>query len=130
MDLFANHHTKVKASELRDKSQAELTQTLDQYKRELLDLKVQQVAGAAAAKSSKIRDIRKNIARVLTVITQQNRDAVRAEYAGKKHIPKDLRAKKTRALRRVMTQYELSRKTVRQHKKDQHFGPRQYAIKA
>ncbi|KAJ2275241.1 60S ribosomal protein L35, L29, partial [Coemansia sp. RSA 451] len=68
----------VKVAELREKSQAELTQTLDQYKRDLLDLKVQQVAGAAAAKSSKIRDVRKNIARVLTVITKQNRDAVRA----------------------------------------------------
>ncbi|KAJ2304993.1 60S ribosomal protein L35, L29, partial [Coemansia sp. RSA 2702] len=117
-------------TELRDKSQAELTQTLDQYKRELLDLKVQQVAGAAAAKSSKIRDMRKNIARVLTVITQQNRDTVRAKYAGKKHIPKDLRAKKTRAMRRALTKYELSRKTERQQKKDIHFGRRQYAIKA
>ncbi|KAJ2359958.1 60S ribosomal protein L35, L29 [Coemansia sp. RSA 2610] len=121
---------KVKITELRDKSQAELTQTLDQYKRELLDLKVQQVAGAAAAKSSKIRDMRKNIARVLTVITQQNRDTVRAKYAGKKHIPKDLRAKKTRAMRRALTKYELSRKTERQQKKDIHFGRRQYAIKA
>ncbi|KAI9471338.1 60S ribosomal protein L35, L29 [Coemansia sp. RSA 989] len=121
---------KVKIAELREKSQAELTQTLDQYKRELLDLKVQQVAGAAAAKSSKIRDMRKNIARVLTAITQQTRDAARAEYAGKKHIPKELRVKKTRALRRALTKEELSRKTLRQRKKEAHFSRRQYAIKA
>ncbi|KAJ2483641.1 60S ribosomal protein L35, L29 [Coemansia sp. RSA 2131] len=121
---------KVKVAELREKSQAELTQTLDQYKRDLLDLKVQQVAGAAAAKSSKIRDVRKNIARVLTVITQQNRDAVRAKYAGKKHIPIDLRVKKTRALRRAMTKSEVSRITLRQQKKNIHFARRQYAIKA
>ncbi|KAJ2452786.1 60S ribosomal protein L35, L29 [Coemansia sp. RSA 2336] len=121
---------KVKIAELREKSQAELTQTLDQYKRELLDLKVQQVAGAAAAKSSKIRDMRKNIARVLTAITQQTRDAARTEYAGKKHIPKELRAKKTRALRRALTKEELSRKTLRQRKKEIHFSRRQYAIKA
>ncbi|KAJ2850800.1 60S ribosomal protein L35, L29 [Coemansia brasiliensis] len=121
---------KVKIAELREKSQAELTQTLDQYKRELLDLKVQQVAGAAAAKSSKIRDMRKNIARVLTAITQQTRDAARAEYAGKKYIPKELRVKKTRALRRALTKEELSRKTLRQRKKEAHFSRRQYAIKA
>ncbi|KAJ2826949.1 60S ribosomal protein L35, L29, partial [Coemansia erecta] len=113
MDAQIGFNAKVKVADLREKSQAELTQTLDQYKRELLDLKVQQVAGASDAKSSKIHDMRKNIARVLTVITQQNRDAVRAKYAGKKHIPKDLRAKKTRALRRAMTKSELSRKTVR-----------------
>ncbi|KAI9502439.1 60S ribosomal protein L35, L29 [Coemansia spiralis] len=121
---------KVKVAELREKSAAELTQTLDQYKRELLDLKVQQVAGAAAAKSSKIRDVRRNIARVLTVITQQARNEVRAQYAGKKYIPKDLRAKKTRALRRALTKSELARTTERQQKKQVHFPRRQYAIKA
>ncbi|KAJ2157120.1 60S ribosomal protein L35, L29 [Coemansia sp. RSA 552] len=122
--------TKVKAADLRDKSPAELTQTLDQYKRELLDLKVQQVAGAGAARGTKIRDVRKNIARVLTVITQQQRDAVRAQYAGKKHLPKDLRAKKTRALRRALTKSELFRETARQQKKRLNNPLRQYAIKA
>ncbi|KAJ1726904.1 60S ribosomal protein L35, L29, partial [Coemansia biformis] len=96
----------------------------------LLDLKVQQVAGGAAAKTGRVRDVRKNISRVLTVITRKNRDSVIAQYAGKKHIPKDLRAKKTRAMRRALTAHELSRKTARQHKKDIHFGVRQYAIKA
>ncbi|KAJ2796794.1 60S ribosomal protein L35, L29, partial [Coemansia helicoidea] len=121
--------TKVKVSALHEKSQAELTQSLDQYKRELLDLKVQQVAGAGASKGSKIRDVRKNISRVLTVITRKNRDSVIAQYAGKKHIPKDLRAKKTRAIRRALTKHESTRRTVRQQKKDAHFAVRQYAIK-
>ncbi|KAJ2514317.1 60S ribosomal protein L35, L29, partial [Coemansia sp. RSA 2049] len=102
--------SKVKNAELREKSAAELSQTLDQYKRELLDLKVQQVAGTAA-KGGKIREVRKNIARVLTTITQQTRADARAKYAGKKHIPKDLRVKKTRALRRALNKHELSRKT-------------------
>ncbi|KAJ2559106.1 60S ribosomal protein L35, L29 [Coemansia sp. RSA 1933] len=122
--------SKVKTTQLREKSAAELSQTLDQYKRELLDLKVQQVAGAAAAKGGKVREVRKNIARVLTVITQQSRAEVRAKYAGKKYIPKDLRAKKTRALRRALTKDELSRKTVRQQKKDTHFPAREFAVKA
>ncbi|KAJ2865135.1 60S ribosomal protein L35, L29 [Coemansia erecta] len=121
---------KVKNTELREKSAAELSKTLDQYKRELLDLKVQQVAGAAAAKGGKVREVRKNIARVLTAITQQARAEVRAKYAGKKYIPKDLRAKKTRALRRALTKSELARKTVRQQKKDTHFPAREFAVKA
>ncbi|KAJ2776307.1 60S ribosomal protein L35, L29 [Coemansia linderi] len=121
---------KVKVANLREKSQAELTQTLDTYKRELMDLKVQQVAGAAAAKSSKIRDVRRNVARVLTVLTQQARTEVRGQYAKKKYIPKDLRAKKTRALRRALTKNELSRKTLRQQKKEDNFPIREFAIKA
>ncbi|KAI8323751.1 hypothetical protein GQ54DRAFT_303149 [Martensiomyces pterosporus] len=121
---------KVKVAELREKSKAELVQTLDQYKRELLDIKVQQVAGAASAKGTKVREVRKNVARVLTVITQQARAEVRAQYAGKKHLPKDLRAKKTRALRRALSKEDLARKTLRQQKKATHFPRRQYAVKA
>ncbi|KAJ2010411.1 60S ribosomal protein L35, L29 [Coemansia sp. S85] len=105
---------KVKVANLREKSQAELTQTLDTYKHELMDLKVQQVAGAAAAKSSKICDVCRNVACVLTILTQQARTEVRGQYAKKKYIPKDLRAKKTCALCRTLTKNELSRKTLRQ----------------
>ncbi|KAJ1997046.1 60S ribosomal protein L35, L29 [Coemansia thaxteri] len=121
---------KVKVANLREKPQAELTKTLEQYRRELMDLKVQQVAGAAAAKSSKIRDVRRNVARVLTVLTQQARSEVRSQYAGKKYAPKDLRPKKTRALRRALTKSELSRKTLRQQKKEANFPIREFAIKA
>ncbi|KAJ1837641.1 60S ribosomal protein L35, L29 [Coemansia sp. RSA 2703] len=121
---------KVKVTDLRAKSQAELTQVLDQYKQDLMDLKVKQVASGSDVNGAKIRDTRRNIARVLTVITQQARDEVRAQYAGKKYIPKDLRAKKTRALRRALTAEELSRTTVRQQKKNALFARRQYAIKA
>ncbi|KAJ2884711.1 60S ribosomal protein L35, L29 [Coemansia asiatica] len=121
---------KVKVADLREKSQAELTQTLDQYKHELMELKVQQVASGTDSKGAKIRDVRRNIARVLTVMTQQARDEVRAQYAGKKFIPKDLRVKKTRALRRALTPEELSRTTLRQQKKKIIRARRMYAIKA
>ncbi|KAJ1957745.1 60S ribosomal protein L35, L29 [Dipsacomyces acuminosporus] len=121
---------KVKVAELREKSKAELLQTLDQHKRELLDIKVQQVAGAAAAKGTKVREVRKNVARILTVITQQARAEVRAQYEGKKYIPKDLRVKKTRAIRRALSKEDLARKTLRKQKKAAHFPRRQYAVKA
>ncbi|KAJ2723681.1 60S ribosomal protein L35, L29 [Coemansia sp. Benny D115] len=121
---------KVKVADLREKSQAELTQTLDQYKRELMDLKVQQVSSGSDSKGLKIRDVRRNIARVLTVITQQARAEVRAQYAGKKHIPLDLRVKKTRALRRAVSKGQLARTTERQQKKKILRTPRIFAIKA
>jgi hypothetical protein len=41
--------------------------------------------------------VRKSIARVLTVLTSQQRTALRSFYKGKKYLPLDLRPKKTRA---------------------------------
>lgn len=74
--------------------------------------------------------MRKNIARVLTVINLKQRANMREFYKNKKFQPLDLRAKKTRALRRKMTKHERSLKTERQHKKDVHFGTRRYVLKA
>ena len=74
--------------------------------------------------------MRKSIARVLTVIQQNQRNALKSVYAGKKHVPLDLRAKKTRAIRRRLTKSELSQKTERQLKKQRHFPMRKFAVKA
>jgi large subunit ribosomal protein L35e len=66
----------------------------------------------------------------LTVIRHTDRAAVKLSLAGKKHLPKDMRAKKTRAIRRQLTKFEASRETVRQHKKTILNKVRKYAIKA
>ena len=73
--------------------------------------------------------VRKSIARVLTVISQTQRDNLRKFYQKKKYKPLDLRPKKTRAKRRELTKFEKSRKTLRQIKKETHFPKRVYAVK-
>merc|ERR1712146_588033 len=62
------------------------------------------VTGGAAAKLSKIMVVRKNIARVLTVFNETTKGALRQHYSELKYAPLDLRAKKTRAIRRRLTQ--------------------------
>lgn len=47
--------------------------------------------------------VRKSIARVLTVMNQKQRQNLREFYKNKKYLPLDLRAKKTRAIRRRLT---------------------------
>ncbi|KNC99884.1 ribosomal protein L29 [Spizellomyces punctatus DAOM BR117] len=121
---------KVKTYELRNKTKADLTKQLDELKQELASLRVQKVAGGAASKLAKIHDVRKSIARVNTVISQTQRDQLRIFYKGKKYIPLDLRPKKTRAIRRRLTAFEATRKTVRQQKRETHFPLRKYAVKA
>lgn len=117
----------VKTYELRTKSKDQLESQLVDLKKELAELKVQKLQRPSLPK---IHTVKKNIARVLTVINEQQRDAVRQLYKGKKYQPKDLRAKKTRAIRRKLTKFEASQITEKQRKKQIAFPQRRYAIKA
>ncbi|KDQ64501.1 hypothetical protein JAAARDRAFT_28131 [Jaapia argillacea MUCL 33604] len=121
---------KVKAYELQSKSKTDLTKQLTELKNELLQLRVQKVVGGSAAKLTKINTVRKSIARVLTVMNHKARQNLREFYKDKKYLPLDLRAKRTRAIRRRLTKHEKSLKTEKQHKKDIHFPIRKYAVKA
>ncbi|KAK2080961.1 60S ribosomal protein L35-4 [Prototheca wickerhamii] len=121
---------KVKAHELRPKAKTELLAQLKDLKQELAALRVAQVTGGAPNKLSKIKVVRKNIARVLTVVTENQRNALREAFKGKKHQPLDLRAKKTRAIRRRLTKRQANAKTVKQQKKIAAFPKRKFALKA
>ena len=73
--------------------------------------------------------VRKSIARVMTVISQTQRDNLRKFYRTKKYKPLDLRIKTTRAQRRALSKHDASRKTLRQVKRETHFGVRKFAVK-
>lgn len=88
------------------------------------------VTAGPSNKLSKIKGIRKSIARVLTVYNQMQKAKLRQVLGGKKHVPLDLRRKKTRAMRRALTKHEKSIKTVKQQKKEAYFPKRRYALKA
>ncbi|KAF8351458.1 60S ribosomal protein L35 [Amanita rubescens] len=121
---------KVKAYELQSKSKNDLNKQLLELKQELLQLRVQRIAGGSASKLTKIATVRKSIARVLTVMNQKARQNLREYYKKKQYLPLDLRTKKTRAIRRRLTKHEQSLKTERQKKKEQNFPIRKYAVKA
>jgi large subunit ribosomal protein L35e len=122
--------SKVKAHELKTKSKTTLLKQLDELKTELQQLRVAQVTSGTAAKLSKISVVKKNIARVLTVINASQRAHVRKFYEGKKYKPLDLRTKKTRAIRRKLTPFESSQQTLKQRKKAINFPAIPYAVKA
>lgn len=120
----------VKAYELRDKTKEDLLTLLEANRKELSELKVAKVTGGAASKIAKIKSVRKNIARILTVHNQQQKDGLRKAAAGSKYVSKDLRMKKTRAMRRALTKAQANAKTLAQKKKDQAFPKLKFAIKA
>merc|ERR1712232_989165 len=98
---------------LRTKNKTDLMKQLDEMKSELASLRVAKVTGGAASKLSKIRVVRKSIARVLTVVNQKKKETLRQFYKekGETLIPLDLRKKQTRAIRRALTKKEKSMKT-------------------
>ncbi|KAF2495872.1 60S ribosomal protein-like protein L35, partial [Lophium mytilinum] len=122
--------TKVKPAALWSKNKEDLNQQLIELKGELISLRTSKVAGGASSKLTRIHDVRKGIARVLTVINAKQRAQLRIFYKGKKYLPLDLRPKETRARRRRLTAHEAGKVTEKQKKKQTHFPQRKYAVKA
>eukprot|EP00672_Neobodo_designis_P019164 CAMPEP_0174829712 /NCGR_PEP_ID=MMETSP1114-20130205/2091_1 /TAXON_ID=312471 /ORGANISM="Neobodo designis, Strain CCAP 1951/1" /LENGTH=83 /DNA_ID=CAMNT_0016063473 /DNA_START=62 /DNA_END=310 /DNA_ORIENTATION=+ len=80
--------------ELVDKDKKSLMKQLTEYKKELSQLRVAQVMSNTASKVGKIGTMRKNIARILTVLNTKERTNLRKLYAEeKKTMPKSLRPK-------------------------------------
>merc|ERR1711982_137833 len=124
-----NKMVKVKAKDLRGKKKEDLLKQLDELKTELSQLRVAKVTGGAASKLSKIRTVRKSVARGLTVVHQTQKENLRKFYHNKKYKPKDLRKRQTRAIRRKLTTHEASIKTAKQQRKERIYPKRRFAVK-
>ncbi|KAK3311287.1 ribosomal L29 protein-domain-containing protein [Chaetomium strumarium] len=120
---------KVKAAQLWSKNKEDLTKQLAELKTELSQLRIQKIV-SSGTKLTKIHDLRKSIARVLTVINANQRAQLRLFYKNKKYLPLDLRAKKTRAIRRRLSPEDASRVLEKTKKRQTHFPQRKFAVKA
>merc|ERR1711966_423359 len=109
----------------------ELLKQLEDLKNELAQLRVAKLSGQGGpSKLAKIKVVRKDIARVLTVYNQTIRSRARAQYSKQraKYIPLTLREKKTRAIRQRLTPEQAARKTLKQQKKEAYYPTRVYAL--
>ncbi|KAJ5135803.1 uncharacterized protein N7515_005081 [Penicillium bovifimosum] len=122
--------SKVKAAQLWGKNKDELAKQLEELKLELNQLRVQKISSGASTKTQRIGEVRKSIARVLTVINANQRAQLRLFYKNKKYLPLDLRPKLTREIRRRLTKHERTQTTDKQRKRAIHFPQRKYAVKA
>lgn len=71
----------MNASKMRELTAAELTERLDGYKEELFNLRFR-MATNQLDNSARIGHVKKNIARILTVMRDREIEAWRAEQAG------------------------------------------------
>ena len=143
----------VSAKQYHEKNSADLLNELKKLREELQKIRFTRSSGTAVAKLSKIKDLRKQIARILTIIRENKKAEVvknlRVKVAKKekedkegkeeeikttiknlkmKHIPLDLRPKLTRAMRRRMTKFERKLVTLRQLKRKLNFPMRKFAV--
>jgi len=120
----------VKLTDLRSKNKDELLGELEEHKKQLATLRVAKVTNSNAGKLAQIKVVRKNIARVLTVYNQMTKKTLRENFGSGKYVPIDLRAKKTRAIRRRLSPEQASKKTVKGAKRDMKIPKRKYGLKA
>ena len=143
----------VSAKQYREKNSADLLNELKKLREELQKIRFTRSSGTAVAKLSKIKELRKQIARILTIIRENKKAEVvknlrvkvtkkeKENKEGKeeeikttiknlkmKHIPLDLRPKLTRAMRRRMTKFERKLVTLRQLKRKLNFPMRKFAV--
>ena len=143
----------VSAKQYREKNSADLLNELKKLREELQKIRFTRSSGTAVAKLSKIKELRKQIARILTIIRENKKAEVvknlrvkvtkkeKEDKEGKeeeikttiknlkmKHIPLDLRPKLTRAMRRRMTKFERKLVTLRQLKRKLNFPMRKFAV--
>ena len=138
------------AKEYRKKNSQDLLNDLKKLREDLQKIRFTKGSGTAVAKLSKIKDLRKQIARILTIIRENKKEEVvkglttrvsKEEKDGKeeevkktikniklKHIPLDLRPKLTRAMRRRMTKFERKLVTLKQLKRKLNFPMRKFAV--
>ena len=138
------------AAEYRKKNTTELLSDLKKTRAELQTIRFTKVTGTAVSKLSKIKPLRKQIARILTIIRENKKSEVISKLLTKetkevvndketsvsktiknlkmKHLPLDLRPKKTRAIRRKMTKFEAKKLTLKQFKRKLSFPVRKFAV--
>jgi large subunit ribosomal protein L35e len=90
-----------------------------------------QAGGGAASKLAKIGVVRKSIARVLTVMNNKVRSAMKEKYAESgMGMPKTFREKKTRAIRRKLTKEQANKLTTTAKKAADNFPARKFAVRS
>lgn len=138
------------AAEYRKKNTTELLADLKKLREELQTIRFTKVTGTAVSKLSKIKPLRKQIARILTIIRENKKTEVISKLLTKetkevvdgkestvsktiknlkmKHLPLDLRPKKTRAIRRKLTKFESKLLTLKLFKRKLSFPMRKFAV--
>lgn len=116
---------------IREADTEAIKATIEKLKEELKTLRNSKASSGSATKLAKIKTVRRNIARNLTILNQKTR----LSLAGKLHSNSGkraifLRKKLTRAVRRELTLHQKGKQITKTRKRQLNFQTRKYALKA
>ena len=115
----------ISAKTYRKKNNTELLADLKKLREDLQQIKFTRVSGTAVSKLSKIKTLRKEKELKDGKEEEINKTIKNLKV---KHIPIDLRAKRTRAMRKRLTKFENNLLTLKQLKRKLNFPKRKFAV--
>lgn len=104
---------------------------IDKLKEELRNLRNAKASSGSASKLAKIKGVRRNIARNLTILNQKERTLAAGNLhaaSGKRAL--FLRTKLTRAFRRQLSTHQKSKQITKVQKRATNFPTRRYGLRA
>ena len=118
-------------SKIRDNDPNAIRATIEKLKDELKSLRNAKAASGSATKLAKIKIVRKNIARNITILNRKERDNVVGKlHANSPKRPLYVRSKLTRAVRRRLTPQQKDKKVTKHRKRCENFPLRKYGLRA
>ena len=116
---------------IRDSDAETIRVNIQKLKDELRTLRNAKASSGSATKLAKIKTVRKNIARNLTILNQKERANLSANLhksSGKRAV--FLRSKLTRAVRRRLTTQQRTKQILKVQKRQENFPVRKYGLRA
>ena len=120
----------LKAHELATKSRADLLEELATYEKKLFEARSQIATQSSRQKLSEILNLRRDVARIKTVLMEQQRKALKDQYKDAKHVPKDIRPNVVKSRRQQLPEKYANKLTARAAKRAKFLKPVKYELKA
>lgn len=116
---------------IRDTDVEAIKVAIEKLKDELKALRNSKASSGSATKLAKIKTVRRNIARNLTILNQKERNTLAGKLhkqSGKRAI--FLRTKLTRAVRRSLTLHQKTKQITKSEKRQLNYPVRKFALRA
>ncbi|EAY11656.1 ribosomal protein L29, putative [Trichomonas vaginalis G3] len=120
----------LKGKELIKKTRQELLDELAGLEKKLFELKGQKAASAAATKLTEIKNTRRDVARVKSILMVSQRKALQEKYAKAKLVPIDLRKHQEKSLRNKLAPKYANKLTAQESRRHKCLFERKFALKA
>lgn len=129
--IFTAMVEKKVVQKIRESDSEAIRANIEKLKDELKTLRNSKASSGSATKLAKIKTVRRNIARSLTILNQKER----ANLEGKLHAGSGkraifLRSKLTRAVRRSLTLHQKTKQIAKVQKRSLNFPTRNYGLRA